>query len=84
MQSRASTTTSGPASPFAQVAAQDHAQPKRAAAPKKPGFLGRLCACGQAPAAQEPPERENSEPAGQPLETTTKSTSGQYGIRVSC
>ena len=82
MQSRAS-STSGLASPFAQVAGQvdgEHGQPEHPA-PKKPGLLGRLCACGQKPAAQEP-EREHDMPSGQPLETTARSTSGQHGVRV--
>ena len=83
MQSRAS-STSGLASPFAQVAGQadeQHGQPERPAAPRKPGLLGRLCACGQKPAAQEP-EQERDMPSGQSLETTSRSTSGQHGIRV--
>lgn len=75
LQSRPSSTPSS-ASPFAQAAAQGENQEGQPKAPKKPGLLGRFCACGQKPAAQE-----LEEPKGQPLESRSGSTS-THGVRV--
>lgn len=72
MQSKASALSSS--SPFAQMAVQDQRQQlqqeKPGQQPSKPGLLGRLCACGRSP-----PVQEAELPSGQPLETTSRSTS---------
>ncbi len=75
LQSRPSSDPSS-ASPFAQAAAQGEKQEGQPKAPKKPGLLGRLCACGQ-----KPPAQELEEPKGQPLESRSGSTS-THGVRV--
>ena len=59
-------------SPFAQMAQQDQKKPDGAGQPKKPGFLGRLCACGREPEAQA---NEDPSVGGQPLEEKSRSNS---------
>ena len=59
-------------SPFAQMAQQDQTKPDAAGRPKKPGILGRLCACGRQPEAQAD---EDPSARGQPLEEKSRSSS---------
>ena len=59
-------------SPFAQMAQQDQKKPQAAGQPKKPGILGRLCACGRGPEAQAD---EDPSVGGQPLEEKSRSNS---------
>ena len=59
-------------SPFAQMAQQDQKKPDAAGQPKKPGILGRLCACGREPEAQAD---EDPSGRGQPLEEKSRSNS---------
>ena len=67
-------------SPFAQMAQQDQKKSDAAGQPKKPGFLGRLCACGREPEAQEEEDRS----VGQPLEEKSRSNSVGSGRVVLC
>ncbi|CAK0786549.1 hypothetical protein CVIRNUC_009762 [Coccomyxa viridis] len=59
-------------SPFAQMAQQDQKKPDAAGRLKKPGLLGRLCACGREPEAQAD---EDPSARGQPLEEKSRSNS---------